>query len=133
MKCQSIKRNVNKVCIGDFREKIKIQTTSISANNAPNGLSSVAFTTVAEVWAMIKTNASREFVDGVNIENGLNTDFYVRYNSAIPLTKQLWIEYKSNLYKITNTDNIDKMDNIVRLRSAEKGDKTINANKRWLK
>jgi hypothetical protein len=25
------------------------------------------------------------------------------------------------------------MDNIVRLRSAEKGDKTINANKRWLK
>lgn len=133
MKCQSIKRNVNKVCIGDFREKIKIQTTSISANNAPNGLSSVAFTTVAEVWAMIKTNASREFVDGVNIENGLNTDFYVRYNTAIPLTKQLWIEYKSNLYKITNTDNIDKMDNIVRLRSTEKGDKTINANKRWLK
>jgi hypothetical protein len=25
------------------------------------------------------------------------------------------------------------MDNIVRLRSTEKGDKTINANKRWLK
>lgn len=130
MKCQSIKKNVNKICIGDFKERIKIQTTSIAPNNAPNGLSSVAFATVAEVWAMIKTNPSREFVDGVNIENGLNTDFYIRYNSSIPLDKQLWIEYKNNLYKITNTDNIDKMDNIVRLRSTEKGDKTINANKR---
>ena len=130
MKCQSIKRTVNKVCIGDFNHKIKIQTTSITPNNAPNGLSSVAFATVAEVWAMIKTNASREFIDGVNIENGLNTDFYVRYSSSIPLDKQLWIEYQNIYYKIVNTDNIDIDDKIIRLRSIEKGDKTINANKR---
>lgn len=130
MRCQSIKRNINKVCSGDFRDKIKIQTTSITPNNSPNGLSSVGFTTVASVWALVKTNPAREFIDGVNIDNGLNTDFYIRYNSAIPLDKQLWVEYKSVLYKIINTDNIDKVDNIVRLRSTEKGDKTINANKR---
>jgi len=80
---------------------------------------------------MIKTNTAREFIDGVNIENGLNTDFYIRYNSSIPLNQQLWVEYNNNLYKITNTDNIDKDDKIIRLRSVEKGDKTINANKRW--
>lgn len=130
MKCQSIKKNANKICIGDFDDKIKIQTTYINANNAPNGVSSVAFTLIAECWAMIKTNPSREFIDGVNIENGLNTDFYIRFNSAVPLDKQLWIEFKNSLYKVTQTDNIDKQDNIVRLRSTEKGDKTINANKR---
>lgn len=130
MKCQSIKRNVNKVCIGDFNERIKIQTTSIAPNNSPSGLSSVAFTTVAEAWAMIKTNAAREFIDGVNVENGLNTDFYIRFNSGVPLDKQLWIEHRGVLYKITNTDNIDKAYKIVRLRSQEKGDKTINASKR---
>lgn len=130
MRCQSIKRNTNKVCAGDFRDRIAIQTTSITPNNSPNALSSVGFSTIATMWALVKTNPSREFIDGVNIENGLNTDFYIRYNSAIPLDKQLWVEYKSVLYKITNTDNIDKMDNIVRLRSTEKGDKTINANKR---
>jgi len=130
MKCQSIRRNINKVCIGDFNERIKIQTTSIAPNNSPSGLSSVAFTTIAEVWAMIKTNAAREFIDGVNVENGLNTDFYIRFNSSVPLNKQLWIEYAGALYKITNTDNIDKSNKIVRLRSQEKGDKTINANKR---
>lgn len=130
MKCQSIKKNINKVCIGDFDKRIKIQTSSITANNSPNNLSSVQFTTIATVWSMIKTNTAREFIDGVNIENGLNTDFYIRYNSSIPLNQQLWVEYNNNLYKITNTDNIDKDDKIIRLRSVEKGDKTINANKR---
>lgn len=130
MKCQSIKRNINKVCAGEFKDRIKIQTTSIAPNNSPNALSSVGFTTVATMWALVKTNPAREFIDGVNIENGLNTDFYIRYNSAIPLDKQLWVEYKDVLFKITNTNNIDKMDNIVRLRSTEKGDKNINANKR---
>jgi SPP1 family predicted phage head-tail adaptor len=130
MRCQSIKRNINKVCTGDFRDRIAIQATSVTANNSPNGLSSVGFATVATVWALVKTNASRQYIDGVNIENGLNTDFYIRYNSAIPLDKELWVEYKNVLYKITNTDNIDKMDNIVRLRSSEKGSEDINANKR---
>jgi SPP1 family predicted phage head-tail adaptor len=130
MKCQSIKKTLNKVCIGDFNHRVKIQTTSITPNNAPDSISSVGFTTIIEVWAMIKTNTAREFIDGVNIENGLNTDFYIRYNSIIPLDKQLWIEYNNNLFKIINIDNIDKLDKIVKFRSVEKGDKIINANKR---
>ena len=130
MKCRSINKNINKVCIGDFNHRIKIQTTSIIANNAPDTLSTVGFTTVAEVWAMIKTNTAREFIDGVNVENGLNTDFYIRHNSSISFSQQLWIEYESNLFKITNIDNIDKDNKIIRLRAIEKGDKAINANKR---
>ena len=130
MKCRSINKNINKVCIGDFNHRIKIQTTSIIANNAPDTLSTVGFTTVAEVWAMIKTNTAREFIDGVNVENGLNTDFYIRHNSLISFSQQLWIEYESNLFKITNIDNIDKDNKIIRLRAIEKGDKAINANKR---
>lgn len=130
MKCQSIKKNIKKVCISDFDKRIKIQTSSITPNNSPNSVSSVGFTTIATVWAMIKTNTAREFIDGVNIESGINTDFYIRYNSSIPLDKQLWVEYDNNLYKITNLDNIDKDDKTIRLRSVEKGDKTINANKR---
>lgn len=130
MKCQSIKKNTKKICTSDFDKRIKILTTAIIANNAPNSLATVGFTTIATVWAMIKTNTAREFIDGVNIEKGINTDFYVRYNSSIPLDKQLWIEYQNIYYKIVNTDNIDIDDKIIRLRSIEKGDKTINANQR---
>ena len=130
MKCQSIKKNISKVCISDYNKRIKIQTTSITPNNAPNSLSTVGFVTIATVWAMIKTNTARQFIDGVNVESGLNTDFYIRYNSLIPLDKELWVEYNNILYKIVNTENIDKQDKTIRLRSVEKGDKTINANKR---
>jgi SPP1 family predicted phage head-tail adaptor len=120
MKCQSIKKNVKKICTSDFDKRIKILTTAIIPNNAPNSSATVGFTTIATVWAMVKTNTAREFIDGVNIEKGINTDFYVRYNSSIPLDKQLWIEYQNIYYKIVNTDNID----------IDEGDKTINANKR---
>lgn len=130
MKCQSIKRNTNKICRADFNRKINIQTSYIIPSNSPNSISSVAFTTIASVWSMIKTNTAREFIDGVNVENGLNTDFYTLYSSTIPYEKELWIEYANNLYKVSNIDNIDKENNIVRFRCKEKGDKTINANKR---
>jgi SPP1 family predicted phage head-tail adaptor len=130
MKCSSIKKSTNKVCLADLNKRIKIQTSSIAPNNSPNGLSSVAFTTILEVWAMIKTSPSSSFIDGVNVANGLNTDFYIRYSSEIPLEKQLWIEYDGNLFKISFSENIDKENKFVRLRSVEKGDKTTNANKR---
>ena len=130
MTCNSIKKNKNKVCTGDLDKRIIIQTSSIAPNNSPDSVATTAFATLATVWAMIKTNANRDFIDGVNVQNGLNTDFFIRYNSTIDFEQQLWIEYNDNRCKITNIDNIDKDDKIVRLRSTEKGDKTILVNAR---
>jgi hypothetical protein len=109
MKCQSIKKNTKKICTSDFDKRIKILTTAIIPNNAPNSSATVSFAIILTVWAMVKTNTAREFIDGVNIEKGINTDFYVRYSSSIPLDKQLWIEYQNIYYKIVNTDNIDNI------------------------
>jgi SPP1 family predicted phage head-tail adaptor len=130
MKCNSIKQNVNKVCIGNLNKKIKIQTSSIAPNNSPNSLATASFETVATVWAMLKTSPNRSFIDGVNVANGLNTDFFIRYTSSIDFDKQLWIEWNNTRFKIINPDNIDKEDNFIRLRCVEKGDKTILANAR---
>lgn len=130
MACSSIKPNTNKVCIQDLNKRIQIQTSYIAANNSPGGVAAASFVTVLTVWAMIKTSANVQFVDGVNIQNGLNTDFFIRYNSSIDFEKQLWIEFDSNRFKITNIDNIDKQNKFIRLRSIEKGAKTILANAR---
>jgi len=130
MACRSIKPNTNKVCIQDLNKRIEIQTSYIAANNSPGGLSTANFVTVLTVWAMIKTSANVQFIDGVNIENGLNTDFFIRYSSAINFEKQLWIEFDGNRFKITNIENIDKQNKFIRLRSIEKGAKTILANAR---
>jgi SPP1 family predicted phage head-tail adaptor len=130
MKCATIKRVKNKICASDFNKKILIQTSQKLSNNAPDSINTTTFTTIATVWAMIKTSAINEFINGVNISNGVNTDFYIRYTSTIDFKQQLFVEYKSKLYSIQPVENIDEQDSIIRLRASERGDKTINANKR---
>lgn len=131
MNCEAIKKNNKKICIADFDKRIKIQTSSIKGSNNPNSSATIGFTTLVTVWAMVKTNSNYSFIDGVNTQDGINTDFYIRYSSSVPLDKQLWVEYNNNKFKITNTpENIDKDNQIIRLRSTEKGVKTVAANTR---
>jgi SPP1 family predicted phage head-tail adaptor len=123
-------KNDYMICSNEFNKRIKIQVSSILPNNSPNLVAGVSFTTIANAWAKIKTNAAREFIDGVNVENGVNVDFYIIYNSSIPLDKQLWIEYDGDIYRVSNVDNINKDNEIIKLRTIEKGSKKIEANKR---
>jgi SPP1 family predicted phage head-tail adaptor len=130
MNCTSFKRNTNKVCIGDLNRRIEIQTSYISPDNSPNSVATATFTTIATVWAMIKTNPTNSFIDGVNTIGGFNTDFYIRYSSSIDFEQQLWVLYDGNRFKITGINNIDKQDNIVNLRSTEAGSASITVNSR---
>jgi len=130
MICSSITKKKINICPVDFDRKIAIKTSQKTANNSPNGETTITFTTVVEVWAMVKTTSGAEFFDGVNIVNNNNTDFYIRYNSAIDYTKQLFVDYDGNLYLINSIENIDKQDRIIKLRSTEKGSNTIQANYR---
>lgn len=130
MACISIKKNTNKVCTGDLDKRIKIQTTSITANNAPGGLSTTGFTDIYTCWALVKTTTTRQFIDGVNIEIALNTDFFIRYTGSVNFEQELWIEYAGNRFKLINYNNIDKDNVIIRLRCSEKGDSAILVNAR---
>jgi SPP1 family predicted phage head-tail adaptor len=130
MICQTISKKKTNICISDFDKKIAIKTSQKTANNSPNGETAITFTTIVEVWAMIKTKSGVDFFDGVNIVKNNNTDFYIRYNSVIDYTKQLFVDYNSNLYLINSIENIDKQDKIIKLRSTEKGSNTIQANYR---
>lgn len=130
MTCEAIKPSKSRVCIGDLNRKIKIQFTSSKGNNAPNANASTAFKDVTGVWAMIITKPLSEFVNGVNIANGISTDFYIRYTSAIDFSKQIWVEFEDVRYKITDIENINKESRFVRLRASERGDKSLGANQR---
>lgn len=130
MICQTISKKKINIYTSDFDKKIAIKTSQKTADNSPNGETVITFTTIVEVWAMIKTKSGVDFFDGVNIVKNNNTDFYIRYNSAIDYTKQLFVDYNSNLYLINSIENIDKQDKIIRLRSTEKGSNTIQANYR---
>jgi len=130
MSCNSIKKNTNKVCTGDLDKRIQIQTSSIAGTSSRGVSTTTTFTTIATVWAMSKTTPTTEFIDGVNVVNGLNTDWFIRYTSTIDFEQQLWILWNNNLFKVVNVDNIDKDDLFMRIRTRETGDKDILVNKR---
>lgn len=128
MSCKSIKPNVNKVCTADLNNRIKIQYRSIAPVNSPDSNLAVSFTDVISCWAMIKTGASSNWIDGVNAGQAINTDFFIRWTASVDFTREIWVLFDDVRFKIFNIDNIDKQENIIRLRSVEKGSKDINAN-----
>jgi SPP1 family predicted phage head-tail adaptor len=129
MKCQSIKNNVKKVCTTDFNKKIIIEKYGSYGNNSPNADAILTYQTVATVFAMVKTSANGDFVNNVNVSNTITIDFYIRYNSAIDISQQLFVLLDNKRYKIELVDDIDKDNKIIRLRAKELGLSTLQANK----
>lgn len=130
MACKTIRPNISKVCIADLRNKIKVQFSSSKANNSPNSNAGTSFKNILEVWALIKTNPASEFINGINVVNGVNTDFYIRYTSSIDFSKQIWVEFENSRFKIAEVENIDRRNEFVRLRAIERGNKSLGAAQR---
>ena len=130
MKCKSLKKNINKVCVADLDSKIKIQKTSEVYSNNPDTAPVAQFTDVVEMWAMVTTKESFNYIDGVQVGGAVNTEFVIMYTASIDFSQRLYVEYAGIKYKIISANNIDKSNQNIRLRCVELGDKNITANLR---
>jgi len=129
MKCQSIKNNIKKICTADFNKKITIQYISTSGSNNPSAVIEQVYTNMATIFAMVKTSPVVNLIGNVNINQTISVDFYIRYNSAIDTSKQLYILLDNKRFSVQTIDNIDKDDRIIRFRATELGLSTLGANK----
>lgn len=128
MKCQSIRKNIKKICTADFDKKIVIQKYGSVGNSSPDADITFNYITLTTVFAMIKTNATGDFVNNVNVGTSITIDFYTRFNSLIDINQQLFILFDNKRYKIELVDDIDKDNKIIRLRAKELGLSTLQAN-----
>lgn len=128
MKCQAIRKNIKKICTADFDKKIVIQKYGSVGNSSPNADITFNYITLAIVFAMIKTNATGDFVNNVNVGTSITIDFYTRFNSLIDINQQLFVLFDNKRYKIELVDDIDKDNKIIRLRAKELGLSTLQAN-----
>ena len=128
MKCQSIRKNIKKICTADFDKKIVIQKYGSVGNSSPNADITFNYITLATVFAMVKTNATGDFVNNVNVGTSITIDFYIRFNSLIDINQQLFVLFDNKRYKIELVDDIDKDNKIIRLRAKELGLSTLQAN-----
>ena len=128
MKCQSIRKNIKKICTNDFDKKIVIQKYGSVGNSSPDADITFNYITLATVFAMVKTNATGDFVNNVNVGTSITIDFYTRFNSLIDINQQLFVLFDNKRYKIELVDDIDKDNKIIRLRAKELGLSTLQAN-----
>ena len=129
-RCSSIKPNITKICAGDFNRKITIQHAASISNNNPNQNAGSSFANVKTYWCLVKTNPNANFQNGTNVNQGINIDFYIRYDPELDISQQLWVEYNSDKYKISEVENIDLMNEIIRLRGIQRGNKNFAGNLR---
>ena len=79
---------------------------------------------------MIKTKSSAEFLNNINIQRSITTEFYIRYDTSIDFKRKLWIEYNNSRYEVINFENLGEENRFFKLTATERGKKTVNANQR---
>lgn len=122
--CKRVNITKKKICIGDLKHKVKVQTRVIVP---PDDVDySQLHEDVSEVWAAIQTTKGIEIFDGVNTIGVATHLFYTRKISNV--TFENFVEYKDKKFRIIDVQELDEDDTFLLLRCTERGDKTKNAN-----
>lgn len=97
-----IKGNHKKIDIGELKHRIEINLRSIQAPNSGVDFDE-NFSDTIRPFAMIKSIAPKEIVNGTNIEGVATHLIGIRYKAGI--TTQNWIKFDNEFYKILKTDD----------------------------
>ena len=125
-KCVQIRRKHRKVCVGDMRDKIIIETRSIIAPVSGSVDFTESFTDTKTVFAMVETKTGVEIFDGTNLLGIATHLFYIRFIANI--TFQNWITFKNQKFDILDVQNLEERDEFYLLRCSLRGDETKPVN-----
>ncbi len=130
MTCKKrIKFQKSKICTGDLNKRITIEHRASSGSSNIDTNADTDFVEVGKFWAAIKTSATGQFFDEVNLNESITTDFFIRYTTKIDLLKPIWVKFCNRRFKIVGIENINEDKRIIRLRSIERGSSLIEATK----
>lgn len=121
-KCTFIRPKKRKVCSGDLRHKITLQTRSLTPPTDVDFTED--FVTLGTPFAAIITLKGVVFFDGVNTETVATHDFIIRFRSDV--TAETWILYKNQRYDILFTENYEERNTFLLMRCAKSGEDTKN-------
>ena len=124
--CKRIKRKSRKICIGDMREQVEINISTITAPVDGSVDFDEVFQKIETVFALIETKTGVEIFNGTNLI-GVATHFiYIRFIPNFDFTN--WIRFKNQLFDILDVQNLEERDEFYLLRCSLRGDdkKKIN-------
>jgi head-tail adaptor len=128
--CKSIKSQKKRICISDLNKKIEIQTSYFQNSDAPNTDSGLIFNTILNPWSLVKTRGNINYNNGVNSENSITHLFYIRYNSSLDFTQELFVRYDNRIFKVNTIENIGEENKYFVLYAIERGEEGKKASER---
>ena len=118
-----------KICTKDLDKRITLVYPFNTGTSDLNVNTLRSFKKIGDFWAAIKTTAGAQFFDEVNLQEGITTDFYIRFTKSVDLSKTIWVIYNNRRFKIVNPENINEDNLWIKLRAVERGTVLVEANK----
>lgn len=124
----------NEIAKLKFDKSIVVQYESKEMIDGVVGQSQILTTNVLTAFADIKTKTTANFFNGINQGNTITHIFTIRYTPTIytqlqELTQEYWILYNEKRYHITNLENINEEDMLIRMNSRVRGKDSIEFSK----
>lgn len=128
--CTNSSPRKRKICTGDLKNLITIQTRTLTSNGFEDVDYDEVFTQVIQVWAAIKTTRGfQSFNDVGTIQNNITHKIYIRFSADFTITSEDWLDFEGERYLIRDIENLEERNEYLLLYCVKKGDNTKLANK----
>lgn len=117
--CSPIKTKPFRVCIGDLKDRIVINSRSITSPLGSGVDFGESFIDPVTTYAMIETAIGETIFDATNTEKIVTHHFYIRFLRN--LTAEGWILFKEKYYDILNVENMNEEDRFMLIRACVRG------------
>ncbi len=123
-KCKRIRIDHRKLCAGDLRERITLETRSITEPGTIDF--GEGFTNPTIIPAAVKTLVGVEIFDESNEVVTASHDFFIRFRAGV--TAELWVKYRNERYDILLVEEFEGRQEWLRLRCTLRGADTRQVN-----
>ena len=121
-----VRKGRRKLCVGDLRDRICLQTRTITEPAFGNAEFGEDFEGESEVWAAIKTMSGKVFFDGVGADVNVTHEVLIRHDPTV--TAETWIELgDGRRLDIVNVEDLEERGEYLRLLCTDRGSRDKGA------
>lgn len=126
MSRKTIRKTRRKICVGDMRDRVKLQSRDITEPAFGATDFDEQFEGTSEVWALVNTTAGKVIFNGVNADVAISHEIFIRHDPTV--TAETWVELgDGRRLDVVNVENLDEREDFMRLLCTERGDKAKGA------
>ena len=117
-----LRRKHRKICVGDMRDRISLQTRAITEPAFSTTNFTETFAGADKTWAKVVTIAGKTVFDGVNQDVALSHEVTIRFDSGV--TAETWVLLANgSRLDVIVTEDLEERNEYLLLKCRERGTK----------